>query len=510
MAAEAKKTWPQRPIIYEINTWVWLNELSQRYDCQIKLDNVPAEEWDRLAEQGFDGIWLMGVWERSPAGRAISLSTPAIVEECRRTLPDFSPEDVTGSPYCIHGYVVDAHLGGRAGLAAARKALAARKLRLLLDFVPNHVAPDHPWVTEHSDYFVQGSQEDLARDPASFLLASNGAVLARGRDPYFPAWPDTVQLNAFSPGLRNAAASTLKEIAAQCDGVRCDMAMLLLNAVFTRTWRERAGAVPSSEYWREVIGEVRRQFPSFLFIAEAYWDMEWELQQQGFDFCYDKRLYDRLVHEGAGSVRGHLTADMGFQDRLIRFLENHDEPRSAATFPDAKGRAAAMVIMTTPGAKLLHEGQFDGARVKLSVHLGRRPPEPVNAEMRAFYRDLLRLVSEQQLLEGEWQLCDCQGWPDNHSNANLLAWCWKKGDQRSITVVNYSDSASQGMVRLPWRDLSSGAWKLSDDINRRIYEARDGNTLSTSGLYVSLPPWGYHFMRLEQVDAAAEDTRKAA
>jgi len=510
MTAEAKKTWPRRPIIYEINTWVWLNELSQRYDCPIELGNVPAEEWDRLARQGFDGIWLMGVWERSPAGRAISLSTPAIVEECRRTLPDFSPEDVSGSPYCIHGYAVDAHLGGKAGLAAARQALAARKLRLLLDFVPNHVAPDHPWVTEHSDYFVQGSQEDLAKDPASFLRAADGAVLARGRDPYFPAWPDTVQLNAFSQGLRKAVVSTLQEIAAQCDGVRCDMAMLLLNSVFSRTWKERAGAVPGSEYWRDVIGEVRRQFPAFLFIAEAYWDLEWELQQQGFNFCYDKRLYDRLAHEGAGSVRGHLTADMRYQDRLIRFLENHDEPRCATTFPEAKGRAAAMVIMTTPGAKLLHEEQFDGARVKLSVHLDRRPPEPVNLETRVFYRDLLRLVREQQLLAGEWQLCDCQGWPDNRSNLNLLAWCWQKGESHSIIVINYSDWASQGMVRLPWRDLSPGVWKLSDDINRQIYDGRDGNALSTSGLYVSLPPWGYHFMRLEPADAMVEDRRAAA
>ena len=250
--------------------------------------------------------------------------------------------------------------------------------------------------------------------------------------------------------------------------------------------------------------------PAFLFIAEAYWDLEWELQQQGFDFCYDKRLYDRLVHEDAGSVRGHLTADMRYQDRLIRFLENHDEPRSAMTFPDAKGRAAAMVIMTTPGAKLLHEEQFAGARVKLSVHLGRRPPEPVNLQMRAFYGDLLRLVSEQQLLEGEWQPCDCHGWPDNHSNANLLAWCWKMGGLRTITVVNYSDSASQGLVMLPWGDLSSRVWTLSDDINRQVYEDHDGNALSTSGLYVSLPPWGYHFMRLEQAGAAGENRREAA
>jgi alpha amylase-like protein len=509
MTAQATKAWPRRPIIYEINTWVWLNELSRRYGRAIKLGDVPAEEWDRLGSQGFDGIWLMGVWERSPAGRAISLNTPAIVEECRRTLPDFSPEDVSGSPYCIRRYVVDAHLGGEAGLAAARKELAKRNLRLLLDFVPNHVAPDHPWVTQHSDYFIQGTRDDLERDPASFMLAANGAVLARGRDPYFPAWPDTVQVNAFSSGLRQAAIATLKEIAAQSDGVRCDMAMLLLNSVFSRTWKDRAGSAPTSEYWRDVIGAVRRQFPGFLFIAEAYWDLEWELQQQGFDFCYDKRLYDRLVHENGASVRGHLTADMGYQEHLIRFLENHDEPRSAATFSDATGRAAAMVMMTTPGAKLLHEGQFDGAKVRLSVHLGRRPQEPVDASLRDFYSDLLKLVTERQLLQGDWHLCECWGWPDNNSNTNLLSWCWSAGNLRHVIVVNYSDSASQGNVQLPWQDLRGQAWNVFDDINCETYEPRDGGALA-AGLYVSLPPRAYHFMRLEQAGAAVAEKRPAA
>jgi len=508
MTTQAAKDWPRRPIIYEINAWVWLNELGRRYGRHISLGEVPAQEWDQLANQGFDAVWLMGVWERSPAGREISLSTPAIVEECRRTLPDFSPEDVSGSPYCIRQYTVDEHLGGKEGVAAARRALAQRGMRLLLDFVPNHVAPDHPWVREHSEYFVQGNGDDAAREPASFFVAESGAVLARGRDPYFPAWPDTVQVNAFSPGLRQAAIGTLKEIARQCDGVRCDMAMLLLNSVFSRTWKERAGAAPGQEYWREVIGSVKQAFPAFLFIAEAYWDLEWELQQQGFDFCYDKRLYDRLVHEDASSVRGHLTADMNYQEHLIRFLENHDEPRSAATFTEAKERAAALVVMTTPGAKLLHEGQFEGARVKLSVHLGRRPEEPVNSELRTFYRELLSLVSEQKLLQGEWQLCECRGWPDNGSNRNLLAWCWSKDDMRYAIVINYSDVPGQAMVQLPWSDLSERTWNVVDEIQQQVYEGRDGNTLAREGLYVSLPPWGYHFMRLTQAEAVEE--RRAA
>ena len=104
-----------------------------------------------------------------------------------------------------------------------------------------------------------------------------------------------MQLNAFSPALRDAVAETLIAVGAQCDGLRCDMAMLMTNEVFARTWGERAGPAPEDDYWPTLIGRVKQVHPDLLFIAEAYWDMEWTLQQQGFDLCYDKRLYDRLV-----------------------------------------------------------------------------------------------------------------------------------------------------------------------------------------------------------------------
>ena len=316
----------------------------------------------------------MGVWERSPAGIAIANRNPGLLSDFRRALPDFQPEDNVGSPYCVRQYTVDEHLGGRDGLAVAREELAGRGLKLILDFVPNHVAPDHPWAIDHPEYLVQGNAEDAANDPASFVSVGRN-VFACGRDPYFPAWPDVLQLNAFQPGLRQAMVETLADIAEQCDGVRCDMAMLMLNSVFERTWGARAGARPESDYWSTIIPAVKARHPGFIFMAEAYWDLEWELQQQGFDFCYDKRLYDRLEKGDAESVRLHLTADAAYQRRLVRFVENHDEPRAAAAFPAKRLRAAAVAALTLPGARLLHEGQFEGRRVRLPVFLRRRPDE---------------------------------------------------------------------------------------------------------------------------------------
>jgi hypothetical protein len=310
----------------------------------------------------------MGVWERSPVGIAISMRNEGLLEDFRRALPDFSAEDNVGSPYCVRRYVVDEHLGRPSGLAAARKQLTDRGMRLILDFVPNYVAPDHPWVMEHPDYFIQGSTDELIQKPGESFQAGD-TVLALGRDPYFSPWPEVAQLNGFHPGLRKAIIETVRSIAEQCDGMRCDMAMLLMTPIFERTWGHRAGPRPENEYWPEVIQGVRKRFSDVFFMAEAYWGKEWELQQQGFDYCYDKRLYDRLEHDQAESVRLHLCADLPYQEKLVRFIENHDEPCVAATFPLPKQQAAAVTVATLPGATLFHQGQFEGYGVKLPVFL---------------------------------------------------------------------------------------------------------------------------------------------
>ena len=244
------------PYIYEINTWPWLNQLSVEAGRPVDLSTVPDERWAALADAGFDAVWLMGVWARSPAGSAIALDNKELVESFQAVLPDYQPQDVVGSPYCVRDYQVDPRLGGRDGLARARAALARHGLGLILDFVPNHVAPDHPWTRTNPELFVRGSSQELEDDPGSFV-AIDGSVLARGRDPYFPAWPDVVQLNAFAPALRDTVIATLRDIAEQCDGVRCDMAMLMMNDVFARTWGARVGAPPAQDYWPTVIPAVR-------------------------------------------------------------------------------------------------------------------------------------------------------------------------------------------------------------------------------------------------------------
>jgi hypothetical protein len=494
VATRSATGWRRYPSVYEINSWVWLSELKQKYGRALDLSSIPFAEWDAIAAFGFDAVWLMGVWERSPAGASISNANPKLQEDFRRALPDFRSEDNVGSPYCVRRYVVDRYFGGPHALADARCELSKRGMNLILDFVPNHVAPDHPWVTHSPQYFVPGNADNLAQHPGSCLEMAGG-IFACGRDPYFPPWVDVLQLNAFREDLRKAVITTLSNIAEQCDGVRCDMAMLVLNSIFARTWGWVVGPEPTTDYWCEIISAVKKAHPDFIFVAEAYWGLEWKLQQQGFDFCYDKTLYDRLEHGAPEEIRLHLCADLNYQGKLLRFIENHDEPRASATFQVGKERAIALTIATLPGAKLFHEGQFEGRKVRLPVFLARRPAERFDRDQYCFYTRLLEAVSQKAFHDGQWALCQQSGWPDNDSYRNLLSWTWTIPDDRYLIAVNLSDVPAQALVQLPWRDVNQRTWRLVDLVSNELY-IRDGNEMSSKGLYVALAPWGYHFFQL--------------
>jgi len=277
--------WPAKPVIYEINTAIWLGDLSRAAGRRVTLADVPASAWDDVTPAGADAVWLMGVWERSPAGLELANANAGLQASFRDALPDVRSDDVIGSPYCVRRYVVDDSFGGPRALAEARATLAARGVRLLLDYVPNHVAPDHPWVTTHPELFVNGGEADIeGRHPSGPGCGPPGTSWPTAATRTSRRGPIVVQLDAFSPALRAATTQTLSDIAGQCDGIRCDMAMLMTNQVFAKTWGGRTGQEPGEEFWPAVIAGLRGQHPETVLVAEAYWDMEWTLQQQGFDF----------------------------------------------------------------------------------------------------------------------------------------------------------------------------------------------------------------------------------
>ncbi|HEY3359759.1 MAG TPA: alpha-amylase family glycosyl hydrolase [Polyangia bacterium] len=495
----------KHPLLYQLNTRVLLGELGAARGRPATLDDVPDAFLDEVAARGFEWVWPLGMWQTGPLSRQVSRTRPENVEECRAVLPDLRPDDICGSPFAIQSYTAHEDFGGDAALARLRSRLARRGQRLLLDFVINHTGLDHAWIESHPEYFVAGTEDDLARQPHNYIrLRARGReiILAHGRDPYFPGWTDTVQLNYCHAGCRAAMEDELRRVAARCDGVRCDMAMLVLPEVFQRTWgdkvqpRDGTPAVTTS-FWREVIGRMRRDGQPFVLAAEVYWDLEWEMQQQGFDFTYDKRLYDRLRAGAAGPVRGHLGAAMDYQDRSVRFLENHDEPRAAATFPPGAHEAAAVVSFLVPGLRFFHEGQLDGRKVHVSMHLGRRPPEPVDPAIRNFYDRLLAVLRRPEAHAAEWRLLGVRpAWDGNPTWDQFIATAWEPpGQTRLLAAVNYGPTQGQAYVDLGPEGPGGGRWLLRDLMGAARY-VRDGNELRERGLYLDLPAWGYHVFEL--------------
>ena len=450
-------------------------------------------------------MWLLGIWQTGDAGREISRGHADWLAEYRALLPDFAPTDVCGSPFAVRDYVVHRDFGGPAALERFRKRLAGRGLRLMLDFVPNHTALDHDWARAHPEFYIHGGEVDLVREPQSYCRVETRdgpRVLAHGRDPYFPAWSDTLQLNHRHPRLRAALLDVLDAIAAQCDGVRCDMAMLLLPDVIARTWGDRAqpvdGAPPLDDsFWPVAVERVRRRRREFVFLAEVYWDLEWTLQQQGLDYTYDKRLYDRLRAQDARAVRAHLLADADYQRRSARFLENHDEARAAAAFPPDVHRAAAVLTSLVPGMRFFHEGQLAGRRVHPSNHLCRRAPEPIDRSLEVFYQALLACVRRPELREGQWRLLAARpAWDGNPTWDRFIAFAWQAAQGRVLVVVNYGPTQGQCLVSVPWTDLEGRPVVLQELMTPDARYERDGSELCRRGLYVDLPAWGRHVLEV--------------
>lgn len=491
------------PLIYQVNTRVWLYELSGRLGRPAKLDDIPEEFLERMVKLGFGWVWLLGIWKTGPAGRRVSAGETSRRQACKEALGDsLREEDICGSPFAVRDYVVQPDFGGEEALDRLRTRMHQHGLRLMLDVVPNHTALDHPWATERPELYVHGTEDHLREEPQNYIRLMTGAgeqIFAHGRDPFFDGWRDTLQLDYRRPEAHMVMREQLIRIAGQCDGLRCDMAMLILPDVFHDTWARRSIAPPAANpaglsFWPQTIESIRRQHPDFLFMAEVYWDREWEMLQQGFDCAYDKGLYDRLAHHSAECIRNHLMTGLDYQRKLVRFLENHDEPRAARVFGSpAQHRAAAVVAFLAPGYRLFHEGQLEGRRVKASIHLRRRLEEAEDRPLKEFYESLLGCLGRVVESNGRWQLLECGAvWKGNEQNRQFIAFVWEGSQEnRLLITVNYAAQAGECYVRLPFPDLMGKWFRLQDLLSARHYW-REGKELSERGLYLKISGWDYH------------------
>ncbi len=489
------------PLVYEVNARVLINELSRQREEKVTLADIPDDLVDRWASLGFDAVWLMGVWTTGALGREIAADVPGLRDEYPKILPDFTAEDVLGSPYAVKSYTVSPLLGGPDALRSLRARLAKKGLGLILDYVGNHTARDHRWVFSHPELYINGvSGDEISLGDQYFLISTDKGerTLAYGRDPLFPGWTDTAQLNYFHPDLRKRMVKGLEKVADQCDGVRCDMAMLMLNNVFERTWGQRAHpdgmATPETEFWVDAITSVRETNPDFLFIAEAYWDMGWDLQNLGFDYTYDKRFYDRLLHEGAASVQEHLAADLAFQRKSVRFIENHDERRAADVLPSPLWHCAAAAVMATvPGMALFHDGQMEGRTIKIPVQLGRRPDENSSPLLGSFYKALLECVRSEVFRTGTWSLLRVRpAWHENQSWQNFLAFWWDGGEKGSrFVVVNYSPHSAQCYIPVPIDPGRGGTLEFRDLMGPAVYY-REAGGVASKGMFFDLTAYTVH------------------
>ena len=484
----------QYPHLYEANARIFLRRISEKYKKGFTLSTIPNEEWRLLQRKGFDIIWLMGVWLRSPGARQKALSGLVLRKEYEKTLSVWTAEDVAGSPYAIQAYTIDPILGGEGELAQLKSKLNRLGIRLLLDFVPNHLALDHTWTLSNPKWFVQGNDDDAHAHPDWFFSPGHNIYLAHGRDPNFPPWSDTVQVNFYSTDMRKALIDELLKISEIADGVRCDMAMLALNDVFEKVWGRviKDHSSLKVEFWAEAIGRVKQKRPDFLFLAEAYWGLEQKLQDVGFDFTYDKSLYDKLRFSTPDDIRDHLIAGDSYQQHSVHFIENHDELRAIIAFGLERSLAAGIILATIPGLRLFHDGQLEGRRIHLPIQLVREPKEIDDLDTIRFYDRLMKICNAPAFHDGAWKLIEAgQGWEGNETHHNLLTWRWRYAEQVKIIVLNYSPAQSQGWLQLSLSLQKTERAVLRDELTDVIY-VRDTEELRNRGLYVDLSPWHAH------------------
>ena len=471
----------KHPFLYEINTRPWLYELSQKYERSItKLSEIPLEELDELQKIGVDIIWMMGVWKLGDYGLEFDKKL-----NYSQYLPDWTTEDVIGSPYAVTEYTCNPELGTDEDLFNLRHEINIRNMKLMLDFVPNHSAVDAPQATSDMDMYIRAPEG--VKDENRYT--ENG--LAYGANQNHFTWKDVLQWNYWENKTIEYMKNNIMQILELADAVRCDVAYQELNDVFAITWPDELSyygyTKPDKEFWSYAINEAKAIYPKAIFLAEAYDDsLNEKLINLGFDYAYNRNILRKLMVSG-NEFKEYIKDKTGeFWKDKANFVENHDEYRVVYNMEGnfRKAKAAGTIAATIGGMIFMNHGQWEGKKNMLDVHLRRAESEPINKEVQNHYLKLNKVIKDNAFRSDNYYYI---GNMSGDKKDDFIAYIREDEESHYLVVVNYSDN--EGCSNIPIYNIKGYRYCLLYDVMNDKEYIKTVDQVKNKGLDLCLKAW---------------------
>jgi glycosidase len=507
------KDWMPRLVLLAKNTYVWLGQLSKKYQRAITtLDQIPDEELDLLAARGFTGLWLIGLWERSRASQHIKQR--------------MGQDDAVASAYSLHSYDIADDLGDWNALNNLRSRAWARGIRLSADMVPNHMGIDSTWVVEHPDWFLSSSHppypaytfnsENLSDDSRAEIILedhyynhSDASVVFKridsqsretryiyhGNDGTSFPWNDTAQLDYTNPVVREAVIQVILHVARNFPVIRFDAAMTLAKKHIQRLWFPEpgaGGAIPSrsqygmtksefdekvpEEFWREVVDRVATEVPDTLLLAEAFWLMEgYFVRTLGMHRVYNSAFMHMLRDEDNAkyrmAIKNTLEFDPQILKRYVNFMNNPDEKTAIEQFGNGdKYFGICTVLSTLPGLPMFGHGQVEGFSEKYGMEFRRAKWEetPDEGLIRGHEWRIFPLLHRRYLFADveQFLLFDFYS-PNGNVDEEVFAYSNRFNDERGLIVYHNKFADTKGWIKTSAAYIDKGSGKT---IRRNLAE----------------------------------------
>ncbi len=530
----AENNWKQNLVLIAKNTFIWLYQLSEKYNKPIKhLDQIPIEEFESLRSFGINGLWLIGIWERSPASK--------IIKEL------YGKKDAIASAYSIYNYRITNNLGGEDAYLKLKSKANDAGLKLGCDMVPNHTGIDSPWVVGHPDWFIQAKSNpspdfkyncpNLSSDQRAEIRIEEGyytqtgaaevfqfrynssednLYIYHGNDGTSMPWNDTAQLNYLNQETRAAVRETILEVAGKFDIIRLDAAMTLTKQHYKRLWFPYVGGskyIPTRgnynmdnldfneqmprEFWIEVLEDIQEKEPDTLLIAEAFWLMEgFFIQHLGMDRVYNSAFMNLLRDEENEKfkkcIKDMIAIDPFFLERLVNYQSTPDEEPAINQFGNKeKYFSICTLLATMPGLPMFGHGQFEGYKERygmdfLQPYFNETPDEKLIMR----HKELIQPLLENRFkysCSRNFRLLDYY-YTNGIINNDVIAYSNQNNSYRSLVIYNNANKQSYGVIKTPFELLGNKSIIFIDFYTKEEIQM-PSSAIEDQGLSVHLSPY---------------------